>query len=141
MTWIYQGTPLEEVPENKFGFVYLITHINTGRKYLGKKFFTKAGYKTVKGKRKKIRVESDWKTYYGSSDALQTLIEEHGHDAFTREILVLCETRSECAYYEAKFQFQHDVLLSDEWINDWISVRVTSRHMRAKKVDKLKNIV
>jgi hypothetical protein len=133
MTWTYNGEPLEQIPDKKFGFVYIITHKDSGRRYIGKKFFTKAGYKTIKGKRKKIRVESDWKDYYGSSPALAKLIEEHGKDAFTREIIRLCDFKSECSYYEAKMQFENDVLLSDDWINDWISCRITSRHMSALK--------
>ncbi len=67
--WIYEGKDVEEVPENVFGFVYLIECTN-GKAYIGRKYFTKAGYKVVKGKRKKLRKESDWKDYYGSSKDL-----------------------------------------------------------------------
>jgi hypothetical protein len=55
MTWIYEKEPLTEIPEGAIGFVYLITNQANGMKYIGKKFLTKAGYKQVKGKRRKIR--------------------------------------------------------------------------------------
>jgi hypothetical protein len=57
--WYYHNTTetfKEEDIQNHLGFVYLITHISTGRKYIGKKFFTKAKTKQIKGKKKKIRV-------------------------------------------------------------------------------------
>ncbi len=79
MTWLYQDTPIETLPEECVGFVYLITNNLTGRKYIGKKLakFSKTTYKTVKQKngtkkRKKIRskIDSDWREYYGSSPEL-----------------------------------------------------------------------
>ena len=63
--WFYHNTIeqfKEEDIQDHYGFVYLITHIKTGRKYIGKKFFTKAKTKQVKGKKKKLRVSSDWQT-------------------------------------------------------------------------------
>ena len=54
--WFYYNTNeefKEEDIQDNFGFVYLITHNPTGRKYIGKKFFTKAATRQVKGKRKK----------------------------------------------------------------------------------------
>ncbi len=74
MTWYYYNTPTEitsDQTDGYFGFVYLITHIKTGQKYVGKKFFTKSKTKQVKGKKKKIRVASDWETYWGSNTKLQ----------------------------------------------------------------------
>ena len=38
-TWIYKGTPIASIktmPENTYGFIYEVTHIPSGRKYLGK---------------------------------------------------------------------------------------------------------
>jgi hypothetical protein len=81
MTWYFHNTT-EEFTEDKignnFGFVYLITHMSTGRKYVGKKFFSKAGYKQVKGKRKKIRKTSDWEKYWGSNKELQEEVKKNG---------------------------------------------------------------
>ena len=52
MTWLYQDTPVETLPEECVGFVYLITNNLSGRKYIGKKLakFSKTTYKTVKQK-------------------------------------------------------------------------------------------
>jgi antitoxin component YwqK of YwqJK toxin-antitoxin module len=66
--------------------VYQITNLTNGRKYIGKKFFYSAKTKQVKGKKKKIKVPSDWQTYYGSSDILKQDVLQLGHDKFNREI-------------------------------------------------------
>ena len=134
MTWLYQDTPVETLPEECVGFVYQITNNLSGRKYIGKKLakFSKTTYKTVKQKngikkRKKIRtkVDSDWREYWSSSDELKKDIVEFGEHSFKREILRYCNSKNELSYYEAKYQFEYDVLLNEaEWYNGWISVRV-----------------
>ena len=58
--WLYEDKEFTEV-EDYYGFIYLIENLVNGKKYIGRKYLTKAGYKTVKGKRKKLRVESDWR--------------------------------------------------------------------------------
>ena len=78
----------------------------------------------------KTRVESDWKMYYGSSREVQQLVESKGKDKYKREILKLCRTKGECSYYEAKYQFEYDVLLSDEYYNELISCKIHSKHIR-----------
>ena len=69
--WYHNDQAIDELPEDKIGFVYLITNLTTGRKYIGKKLskFNKIKYKMVTQKngvkkRKKIRskVDSDWQT-------------------------------------------------------------------------------
>ena len=96
MVWLYKNTQIETLPEDCVGFVYLITNNISNRKYIGKKLakFSKTTYKTVKlkngkKKRKKIKgtIESDWQTYYGSSDELNRDIEKLGKENFQREIL------------------------------------------------------
>ena len=137
--WIYKGEVFTEnqIGEN-YGFVYIITHVPSGKKYIGRKFFTSAGYKVVKGKRKKLRKPSDWKTYYGSSPALQAAIKESGKENFTREIVMLCPNISSCSYYESKLIFETDAILSDNYWNEWISCRISSMHVNAiKKVKKV----
>lgn len=85
----------------------------------------------MKGKtRKRIVIkESDWKTYYGSSEDLKTLVEERGDDNYYREILRLCKTKGECSYYEAKEQFERDVLLKDDYYNEFIGCKIHSKHL------------
>ena len=72
VTWQYKNTDFtEEQIGDSYGFVYLITNLENNRKYIGKKLFWFSKTKQVKGKKKRIKVPSDWQTYYGSSDELQ----------------------------------------------------------------------
>jgi hypothetical protein len=141
MTWYYQNNPVEELPEDCVGFVYLITNKATSRMYVGKKLskFSKTTYKTIKQKngtkkKKKIRskIDSDWLEYYGSSIELNKDVELLGRDNFTREILFLCKSKAECSYIEAREQFARKVLESDEFYNGQISVRVHGSHIKNK---------
>jgi len=138
MTWTFQGTLVEELPEDCVGFVYLITNTITGRKYIGKKLakFAKTTYKTIKlkngnKKKKKIRgkIESDWKTYYGSNIELNKDVETLGTNNFTREILHYCKSKAETSYIEAREQFDRKVLESDDYYNGHIQVRVHGSHI------------
>ena len=103
MSWTYQGTLVETLPEDCVGYVYLITCIPSGRKYIGKKLakFAKTSYKTVTlkngtKKKKKIRskINSDWQEYYGSSPNLTADINLLGKENFTREILYYCKSKA-----------------------------------------------
>jgi len=115
---------------NNYGFVYQIKNLTNGRKYIGKKFFYSAKTKIVKGKKKKLKVPSDWQTYYGSSDTLKQDVLQLGHDNFSREILHLCRSKGECSYLEAKEQFVRGVMESDDYYNSWIMVRVRKSHLK-----------
>ena len=139
MSWLFEGTNIEALPEDCVGFVYLITNKLTGRKYIGKKLakFSKTTYKTVKlkngnKKRKRIRgkIESDWQTYYGSNEQLNKDVTQLGSENFTREILYYCRSKAECSYIEAREQFSRRVLESDDWYNGHIQVRVHGSHIR-----------
>ena len=99
MTWYYDGVPYE-YDGTTFGFVYLIENLSTGRKYIGRKYFTSAGYKQVNGKKKKIRKPSDWQDYYGSNDTLKREVAAAGESNYRRIILHLCKSKSECSYWE-----------------------------------------
>jgi hypothetical protein len=127
MQWTYQGTPIENIPDEIIGFVYLITNITNGRKYIGKKLAKfKKSRPPLKGKtnRRRYEVESDWKDYWGSSDKLNEDVQSLGATNFTREILYYCKSRSELSYLEAKEQFDRRVLETDEYYNGIINVRV-----------------
>ncbi len=141
MTWTYQGTVIEELPEECVGYVYIITCIPTGRKYIGKKLakFSKITYKTIKlkngtKKRKRIKgkIDSDWKEYWGSSPNLQADIEQLGKENFTREILYYCGSKAETSYVEAREQFERRVLESDDYYNGIINCRIHGSHIRKK---------
>ena len=134
MSWLYNNQPVETLPEDCVGFVYLITNITNDRKYIGKKLakFSRTSQRTVKlkngtKKKKKIRskVDSDWPTYWSSSDEFKADVAKLGESNFIREILRFCNSKNELSYYEAKYQFDNDVLLDEsKWYNGWISVRV-----------------
>lgn len=133
MTWLYNEQTYEETPEEFQGFVYEITELDTGKKYIGKKFFWRPKIlpKTKTRKRRvRTRVESDWRDYYGSNKQVQELVEEKGHSNYKRVILRLCKTKGECSYYEAKLQFENDVLLSDEYYNEFIGCKIHSKHVK-----------
>jgi hypothetical protein len=131
ITWQYNNTDfIEDQIGDSYGFVYCITNLENNRKYIGKKLFWFSRTKMVKGKRKRIKVPSDWQTYYGSSDKLQKDIILYGKDKFQRNILHLCKSKGECSYLEAKEQFSNNVMESDEYYNDWIMVRVRKSHIK-----------
>lgn len=138
MTWLYRGEVVETLPEDCVGFVYLITNTVSGRKYIGKKLakFSRTTYKTVKlkngnKKKKKIKgkIESDWQTYYGSSDELLKDVESLGSDKFIREILHYCNSKALTSYLEAKEQFERKVLETTDYYNGNIQVRVHGSHI------------
>jgi hypothetical protein len=139
MSWLYQGNPVETLPEDCVGFVYIITNRVSGRRYIGKKLakFAKTTYKVVKlknGTKKKKRVRSkipsDWQTYYGSNEELNRDVAALGAEQFTREILFYCKSKAECSYIEAREQFTHRVLESQDYYNGQISVRVHGSHIK-----------
>jgi hypothetical protein len=134
MTWQYKGQDFkEEDIGDAYGYVYCITNLTNNKKYIGKKFFSKAGYKQVKGKRKKIRKPSDWLTYWGSNKYLCEDVKNLGENNFQREILHLCKTRSECAYLELKEQMVNCVLESEDFYNDWIMVKIRKSNLKDRK--------
>jgi hypothetical protein len=133
--WLYNNISEEfklDDAEGYFGFVYLITHNPTGRKYIGKKFFTKAGTRQIKGKKKKIRKTSDWETYWGSNTELQAEVTKNGEEQYTREILHLCKSRSECSYWETFEIFSRQALLSDSYYNSWVTCKIHKSHVIGK---------
>ena len=131
--WLYNGEELTETPEEYQGFVYQITELDTGMMYIGKKFFWKPKIlpknKTRK-RRVRTRVESDWREYYGSNKLVIQLVEEKGRDNYKREILRMCKTKGECSYYEAKLQFENDVLLNPKYYNEFIGCKINASHLK-----------
>ena len=90
MTWLYKDKEVKELPKDCEAFVYLITNTTNGMMYVGKKLAKfKTTKKPLKGRKNKRRgtKESDWKTYWGSSERLIADVEKHGEEQFTREIL------------------------------------------------------
>jgi hypothetical protein len=137
--WFYKNEEITELPENIVGFVYCITNLTTNRKYIGKKLaqFSKSKTKTITTKagvkkKKKIRYkeESDWKTYWSSSEELKKEVLTLGEDKFRREILHYCHSKGMLSYMELKEQVERKVLESDEYINGIIQVRIHKSHLK-----------
>lgn len=132
--WLYNNTPIstiEDIPQDTFGFIYITTHIPTGKRYLGKKSLYHTATKKLGKKElaeqpitrgrakttKQVTKESDWKTYYGSEEFIKYAIKNKQHNEFTREIIHFVPSKKLLTYYETKCQFIYGVLESDEWMN------------------------
>ena len=136
--WIYRGEEFDPSPEDlkKWqGFVYLIENLVNDKKYIGKKGFTFSKTRQVNKKKRRYKVESDWREYHGSSEDLHKDLEAYGPESFHRTILHLCRSKGEATYLEAKEQFDRDVLLRDDYYNNWISCRIRGPHIRLLKED------
>lgn len=135
--WYYNGIEFtSDMIEDYIGFVYIITDRSNNKKYVGKKLFqSKRKLQPLKGKSRKRTVikESDWQTYYGSSEEVKQLVEQMGPDAFYREILHLCNTKGEMSYLEAKEQFDRNVLLDDNYYNGIINCKIHRSHVKNLK--------
>lgn len=137
--WLYQNKEIKELsdmPEDIFGFIYEVTHLPTGRKYLGKKQLISVTKKALgkkelalltdkrASKKKIVKKESDWKTYYGSHSEIKSLIKEGKQSEFLREILIFTPNKKLHTYYENKFLFIKGVIEPDSnYINDNIEGR------------------
>ena len=138
MTWYFNDKPVEEMPEGCVGFVYLITNLTNNKKYIGKKLAQFSRTKPpLKGKknRRRTKVESDWRDYYGSNEQLNEDVETLGTDKFKREILYYCENKAQLSYIEAREQFNHKVLETDEYYNGHIRVRVHGKGIINKQLN------
>ena len=125
--WLFDERPFQSEDIGKYaGYVYCIR--GPALSYIGRKYFwsirKKPGAK--KGQRK-IKKESDWKDYYGSSNSLQEDIDKIGKENFQREIVSLHSTRGDVNYAETKLQFLLNVLESNKYYNDNILVKYKKR--------------
>lgn len=113
--WEYHGTDFDgSCIGDYFGFVYRITNLTNGKKYIGRKYFWSLRKPRSGGRR--VRSESNWKRYYGSSDELNDERKELGNSAFKREILSLHKTKGQVNFEETKQLFVNNVL--SESLND-----------------------
>ena len=113
--WKVKGKVINEVPDGMEGFVYLITNLENGKKYIGKKTFWERRKDKKTGRRKKK--ESNWRDYFGSCDELIEDVKKLGKDKFRREILYLCPHKKSMSFYETMEQFKRDVILREDYYN------------------------
>ena len=107
--WMYNGVSFTSSDiQDYFGFVYLIRNTINGRKYIGRKYLWQ--FRTPKGKRRKVKSESDWKNYYGSCPELKEDIIKFGRENFSRTILSLHKTKGKTNYEETRQLFTNNVL-------------------------------
>ena len=107
--WIYDGKVFTSIDiGDYFGFVYLITNQSNQRRYIGRKYFW--SFRTPKGKKRKVKSESDWKKYYGSCPELKEDIDKIGRQNFSRTILSLHKTKGKTNFEETRQLFFNGVL-------------------------------
>ena len=129
--WYFEGSPfVSEDINDLYGFVYRITNLQNGREYIGRKYFW--SFRKPRGKSRRVKSESDWKKYYGSSDELNQERERIGNDAFRREILSLHEKKSWVNFEETRQLFLNNVL--SEALTDgtpkYYNSNILGRYMR-----------
>lgn len=113
--WYFNGEVFDKASKDYEGFVYLITNLENGMKYVGKKHFWERRKNPKTGRRQ--TKESDWKDYFGSCDTLKEDVKILGADKFKREILYLCPHKKSMSYYETYEQFKRNVLLDETYYN------------------------
>lgn len=127
--WTYRGEIFEGPDEGHIGFIYLITCLANNRRYVGRKMFTAAARRQVKGKKKKYRKDSGWQAYWSSSEEVQADVKFYGMENFTREILYLCDTKSVMTYMENFEIFTRHALVLPDYYNQWLTARVRKANL------------
>ena len=129
--WLYKDTTFSSDDIGDFfGYVYLITNNKNGREYIGRKYFWQ--FRTPKGKKRKVKSESDWKKYYGSCPELKEEIKQSGKQNFSRVILSLHYTKGKTNYEETRQLFNHKVLTEqlDDGTPKYYNSNILSRYFR-----------
>ncbi len=129
--WSYNGNPFTSADiGDYFGFVYLIENKLNGRKYIGRKYLWQ--FRTPKGKKRKVKSESNWKEYYGSCPELKEDIDKLGRENFSRTILSLHKTKGKTNYEETRQLFVNNVLTEglDNGEPAFYNSNVLSRYFR-----------
>jgi hypothetical protein len=126
-------------PDTKYGFIYQITFLLTGQKYIGKKSYwswNRTGTKKVK--------ESAWRSYTSSSTDLNALIKEYGKEWFYFEVITECCTKSCWSYMESNLMHKMDVLtLKDPVWNErvFLNKAINKVQWIPKHCDAVKNSI
>ena len=124
--WVYKNTTFtSDDIGDFFGFVYRITNLQSGKQYIGRKYFYQ--FRKPRGKSRKVKSESDWKKYYGSSDELNTDRKSIGNECFKREIISLHTTKGWVNYEETRQLFLNNVLSENE---NYYNSNILGRYIR-----------
>ena len=129
--WLYKDTTFSSDDIGDFfGFVFRIINLQNGREYIGRKYFWK--FRTPKGKKRKVKSESDWKKYYGSCPELKEEIQRLGRQNFSRTILSLHQTAGKTNYEETRQLFVNGVLTEslDDGTPKYYNSNILSRYFR-----------
>ena len=129
--WFYLESPFSgDDVGDYWGFVYNITNLQNQRQYIGRKYFW--SFRTPKGKKRKVKQESDWKKYYGSCPELKEDVKKYGKEFFSREILSLHKTKGTCNFEETKQLFLNNVLSEalDDGSPAYYNSNILGRYMR-----------
>lgn len=137
MNWLHEEKEITEIsqfPEGAVGFVYFITNLESEKFYIGKKalFMNQSKFLTKKEvlewkkpgripKKRKVRKESDWKSYYGSNKLIKEDVKSLGEEKFQRNILKFCFNKKQMSYWEQYYQFEYNVLFREDSYNDNIA--------------------
>jgi hypothetical protein len=135
--WSYNNKPFSSADIGEyFGFVYLITNNSNGRRYIGRKYFF--SFRTPKGKKRKVKSESDWKKYYGSCPELKEDIDKFGRENFSRTILSLHKTKGKTNFEETRQLFVNGVLTEslDNGVPAFYNSNILNRYFRKDYFDK-----
>ena len=130
--WIYRGDPVDSIDTKVYvAFVYCITNLTNNRFYVGYKQTLFSKTKQVKGKRRRVMVESDWRDYWSSSEELKADVIALGESNFRREILHFCVSKSMASYLELREQMDKRVIENPETnYNRIINARVSYNHIK-----------
>ena len=131
--WIYKGSTFtSDDIGDFFGYVYCITNLQNGRRYIGRKYFTQRRKPRSGKSKRRVTSESDWKKYYGSSKELKDDIKKFGHSIFRREIISLHKTLGKVNYEETKQLFLNNVLMEalDDGTPAYYNSNILGRYMR-----------
>ena len=131
--WYYQGSAFtSDDIGDFFGYVYRITNLQSGKKYIGRKYFTQRRKPRSGKSKRRVTSESDWKKYYGSSPELKADVKRLGKEKFKREIISLHKTLGKVNYEETKQLFLNNVLIEalDDGSPAYYNSNILGRYMK-----------